>query len=282
MEQTFTQKVEQVVQRKVDEIMAVVDNRLRYQHNNNQHQTISGSSSSPLDSHGGGARLDNDLTSQVMNIQSHQPSLPSSYNNVLPAYHRYQPYNHHRYRQPAFNNYPQNINSNNNWGFYEHPITQKRVRDSPPHLFGFEPPTRDLPLISLVATTRTESAAVTAPQQQRQISNAIADDDDDGFNIPASSAKGERNANQYETVVPKTYNAEAQKRFQRYDLALESLRENVRGRAYNFLCIHIFKSNTTFVIAFVKFKVTSLEKELVRVIRHQKTDNDYSEVRYLK
>ncbi len=245
MEQTFTQKVEQVVQKKVDEMMASSDSsRLRY--------TISGSSSS--NSHGSpkGSSADdsddNDDSSSapiIQDIQSHQP-MPPSYNYIHQRNHnnpyiRYQYNAAHQLQLPSSNS--------QNWGFYEHPITHKRVRDSQAHLFGgYEPPTRDLPRISLVATETTPLDYNTDNQnqpEQHQSSRLTQNSSDvKGGSSSLSSSATSLTANSTSRVlVEETMEGpvrerdggrksskicdDHKKKFESYDLALKSLRENV-------------------------------------------------------
>lgn len=260
MEQIFTQKVEQVVQKKVDEIIASSDNsRLSY-------HTISGSSSSnSKNSHGSpkGLNDDEDSSAPVMDIQSHQPIQPSynyihqSHNN---PYTRYQYNAAHQLQLPSYNT-PNTLNSqrnSQNWGFYEHPITHKRVRDSQTHLFGgvggYEPPTRDLPRISLVATGATpqmnynkvvgdnqkgqehhqssrltqNSSDVKGGSRLLSVTTSLTDNSSTNRVLIGETTEGppgrERDGGRKSSKICDDH----KKKFESYDLALKTLHENVR------------------------------------------------------
>jgi len=175
MEQTFTQKVEETIQKKLDEITE----RLRH-----QYQTFSsGGGGSTTSSHGGS-------NSQ---IQNHQPFVSHSNN-------RYQ-YQHPNYQ--------------NNWGFYEHPITQKRVRDSN---FGYEPPTRDLPLISLVAN---------APETASRSSDVKGGGSISSLTTSATGPSADLDVTRERGHLTSKYLNESQKRFESLDATLQFLKENV-------------------------------------------------------
>ncbi|CAL8142462.1 unnamed protein product [Orchesella dallaii] len=202
MEQTFTQKVEEVVQKKLDEI----SDRLRY-----QYQTFS-SGAGASTSHGGS-------NSQLQNQQP-QP-FTSRTNN------RYQPKN--QYHPP---------NYQNNWGFYEHPITQKRVRDTN---FGYEPPTRELPLMSLVAnapdSSTSRSSDMTGGGSIVSLTSSATG--------PTADSEGVRERGQLTSFIEVS-----QRRFESLDTTLQSLKENL----------------------------TTLEKEMNRMKPQHRSENDYTEI----
>lgn len=265
MEQTFTQKVEQVVQKKVDEMLSSSSDNSRL-----SYQTISGSSSSnSRNSHGSPTKGENDdddedndddddSSAPIKDIQSHQPMQPS-YNYIHQSNHnnpylRFQYNAAHQLQLPSYSASATNSQRNSqNWGFYEHPITHKRVRDSQTRIFGvggYEPPTRDLPRISLVATGTTPLNYKNVggrghnQQEQQQSSRLIENSSDHvkgGSSLLSSTpslldSSSTRLEEMTEAPVrerdggrktPKICD-DHKKKFESYDVALKSLRENVR------------------------------------------------------
>lgn len=192
MEHTFTQKVEEIVQSKVDEI----NTRLRRSY----HDSVTLAPARPIaNSRDDGNRNVISGNGRISNIQSHQPA---------PYSIRYQPHQTYypQYLQPPYHQ------TTNSWGFYQHPITHKRVRD--PSVYGFEPPTRDLPRLSLVAT----ASSIPEPRAQLNLAPHLTTGDSE-----LEGSVAERN-------VTDARLKEYQKKI---DVAILALKENVKEFVIN-------------------------------------------------